>query len=333
MEQGQRRRPRRCVEQAPDHALPVAVRPGRCARPGGASLQTGEQVSRLQRLPPIHALAAFESAARLGGFAPAAAELCVTPSAVSHRIRQLEAQLGEQLFERTPSGVRLSAAGQRCLAGVREAFDRLSHLARREAPPALRLRVGSPPTFARNLLIPRLPEFYRQWPDVEIEVAVALPLQERPDRHDVDIRFGAGPFDERAARKLFDDEVVALASPAYARERDLTVPADLARAELLRTPLVAWQTWFVHAGLAWPEPGRGPVFTDLGILLEAAASGLGVAACNRRVAERWLAAGQLAELFGVAAAARHTYFALVDREQAQRPEVAAFIEWLELGWR
>jgi LysR family transcriptional regulator, glycine cleavage system transcriptional activator len=70
-------------------------------------------MTRPQRLPPIHALAAFESAARLGGFGQAAAELCITPSAVSHRIRMLELQLGEPLFDRLPTGVRLTDAFQR----------------------------------------------------------------------------------------------------------------------------------------------------------------------------------------------------------------------------
>ena len=285
-------------------------------------------MARVQRLPPIHALTAFESAARLGGFAQAAAELCITPSAVSHRIRLLETQLGEQLFERSPTGVRLSEPGQRYLLGVREAFDKLAHLSRGREPALLRLSVGSPPTFARNLLIPRLPEFYRHWPDIEIEVAVAAPLQDKPDRHDVDIRFGNGHFDTRHTIKLFDDRVEVLAAPAYLQSHPLVEPADLARADLLRSPLVAWRPWFAAAGLDWPEPVRGPLFTDLGILLEAAASAMGVAVCTRRVAERWTRAGQIAPLFGVTAPAASTYYALVERDLDQRPEVAAFIEWL-----
>ena len=119
-------------------------------------------MARPNRLPSIHALAAFESAARLGGLGQAAADLWITPSAVSHRIRQLESQLGESLFDRSPAGVRLSDTGQKYHGHVREAFDKLARLARDDAPPPLRLRVGAPPTFARNLLIPRLPEFYRQ---------------------------------------------------------------------------------------------------------------------------------------------------------------------------
>lgn len=285
-------------------------------------------MARPQRLPPIHALAAFEAAARLGGFAPAAEELCITPSAVSHRIRQLETLLGEQLFERTPTGVRLSTAGQRYLQGVREAFDKLATLGRDTAAGALHLRVGSPPTFARNLLIPRLPEFYRQWPDIEIEVAVAAPMQQKHDRTDVDIRWGTGQFDERATVKLFDDVIEVLVAPAYREAHVLRVPADLANVDLLRTPLLPWRPWFIAAGLEWPEPGRGPLFTDLGILLEAAASGLGVAACTRRVAARWTGLGQLQALFDITAPSPNTYYVLFEREQAARPEIAAFVDWL-----
>ena len=293
---------------------------------GTASAAT--PMSRPQRLPPIHALAAFESAARLGGFAQAAAELCITPSAVSHRIRQLEAHLGEPLFDRLPTGVRLSEAGQRYLLGVREAFDKLSGLTRSAPQEIRRLRVGSPPTFARNLLIPRLPEFYQQWPDIEIEVAIALPMEERPERHDVDIRFGTGAFDERSSIRLFEDRLEVLAAPRYVESRGLRHPQDLARAELLRSPLLPWQPWLAAAGLDWPEPARGPLFTDLGILLEAAASGLGVAVCGHQLSATWQRTGQLVPLFGVTAPATSSYFMLVDEALSQRPEVLAFTDWL-----
>jgi len=285
-------------------------------------------MARPPRLPPIHALTAFEAAARLGGFGPAADELCITPSAVSHRIRQLESMLGEPLFERSPNGVRLNPAGQRYLLGVREAFDKLANLhGGRNAEPA-RLRVGAPPTFARDLLIPALPGFYRQWPDIEIEVEIAAPLDDKPARHDIDVRWGNGHFDGRPATRLFEDDIVVVATPATVQARGLAQPADLARAELLRTRLLPWRVWFAAAGLDWPEPVRGPMFADLGILLESAASGLGVAACPRRIAARWIQAGQLVPLFGIAARSPLGYHLLMDVDQAQRPEAAAFAEWL-----
>ena len=283
-------------------------------------------MARAGRLPPMHALAAFEAAARLGGFGPAAAELSITPSAVSHRIRQLESVLGEPLFERTPAGIRLNAAGQQYLDEVRKAFDQLARLGRRSAP--ARLRVGVPPTFARNLLIPALPDFYRRCPEIEIEVDIDAPLAGRPTRHDVDVRWGGGGFDERPALKLFDDEIVALASPDLVHAHALEVPADLERVALLRSRLLPWRPWFAAAGLDWPEPARGAQFADLGILLEAAAGGLGAAACTRRIATPWLRTGRLRTLFDIAEPSPQTYWLLVDAELARRPEVSAFCDWL-----
>ncbi|MBI3369248.1 MAG: hypothetical protein HY021_12650 [Burkholderiales bacterium] len=78
----------------------------------------------------------------------------------------------------------------------------------------------------------------------------------------------------------------------------------------------------------WAEPSRGPLFSDLGILLEAAAGGLGVAVCTRRVASVWTRDRQLQPLFDVATPSPETYHVLVDAQQTQRPEVAAFIDWL-----
>ncbi|MEY5100076.1 MAG: hypothetical protein RJA36_2795 [Pseudomonadota bacterium] len=289
-------------------------------------------MARLHRLPPLHALAAFESAARLGGFAPAAAELCITPSAVSHRIRQLEALLGEPLFERLSTGVRLNQAGQRMLIGVREAFDKLAHLVAPDDARVTRLTVGSPPTFARNILIPRLSDFYQLWPDIEIEVFVVAPMQDKPERHDVDIRIGQPPFDERRCAKLFDDKLQVLAAPSYLERLPLRQPADLARAELLRSPLAPWKDWFMAAGLDWPEPRRGTAFSDLGMLLEAAASGMGVALSVACLAEHWVKSGQLVPLFDVEAQAVKTYYALVDHDKALRPEVMAFSDWLRTAF-
>jgi DNA-binding transcriptional LysR family regulator len=162
-------------------------------------------MSKATRLPPLHALVAFEAAARLGGFRQAAEELCLTPSAVSHRIRQLEMFLDEDLFERTAAGVRLSAAGQKYREAVGDALAQLARLTRHREEACLELSVGVPPTFARNLLIPALPEFYRQWPEIEIGVEIEAPLADKHAQHYVDVRWGKGEGDGRGVAKLFDD--------------------------------------------------------------------------------------------------------------------------------
>lgn len=283
----------------------------------------------VRRVPPMHALAAFEAAARRGGFAQAAEELCVTPSAISHRIRQLESLLGMMLFERIPGGVRLTTAGRLYLENVREAFDRLATAGRASDGRRERLRVSVPPTFARQLLMARLPEYLRLYPEVELEVHLSIPLQDvTAEAADVEVRWGGGDYPGCVVARLFDDEVVPLAAPGYASLHQLHHPADLANAALLRSPLLPWKPWFLAAGLAWTEPERGTVFNDLGMLFEVAASGLGVAIGTTRLSAAWVESGRLRPLFGIAAPTPFTYYVVHAPSQGRRTVVADFVEWL-----
>ncbi|WP_041646246.1 LysR substrate-binding domain-containing protein [Aromatoleum aromaticum] len=285
--------------------------------------------SVVRRVPPMHALAAFEAAARLGGFAQAADELCVTPSAVSHRIRQLEAMLGTPLFERTPAGVRPTTVGRLYLESVREAFGKLAQAGALLQPERERLRVSLPPTFARQLLMARLPEYLRSHPEVEVEMHLSIPLQDvTAETADVEVRWGRGDYPERTVCKLFDDVVMPLAAPSWVAARALRGIADLGRAELLRSPLLPWRPCFAAAGLDWPEPERGAVFNDLGMLFEVAAAGLGAAVGTRRLSAAWVDTGRLVPLFGVTAPAPFTYYAVATPAQHKRAVVRDFIAWL-----
>ncbi|HJV28393.1 MAG TPA: LysR substrate-binding domain-containing protein [Aromatoleum sp.] len=283
----------------------------------------------LRRVPPMRALAAFEAAARLGGFAQAAEELCVTPSAVSHRIRQLEGMLSTPLFERAAGGVRLTTAGRLYLDSVREAFDKLAQAGAVLRPERERLRVSLPPTFARQLLMARLPEYLRAHPEVELEAHLSIPLQDvTAESADVEVRWGRGDYPERVVRKLFDDTMLPLAAPSWIATHAPRDMADLAGAELLRSTLLPWKPCFAAAGLDSPEPDRGAVFNDLGMLLEVAAAGLGAAVGTRRLAASWVEAGRLVPLFGVSAPAPFTYYAVVTPAQSKRPVVQEFVDWL-----
>ncbi|MCB1912563.1 MAG: LysR family transcriptional regulator [Zoogloeaceae bacterium] len=278
----------------------------------------------------MHALAAFEAAARLGGFGQAAGELCITPSAVSHRIRQLEALLEIQLFERTPSGTRLTGEGGRYLESVREAFDKLASASGRVAAEKERLRVLVPPTFARQMLMPRLPEFLRLHPEIELAVNIAVPMANvSAESADVEVRWGDGNYPEWKVSRLFDDTVTPLAAPAFGAMKGVLVPADLRRVALLRTELLPWKGWFEAAGLDWEEPLRGTVLNDLGMLLEVAAQGLGVALCTRRIAAGWVESGRLSPLFDLRAPAPFSYYLVASPLSAKRAAVADFIDWLE----
>jgi LysR family transcriptional regulator, glycine cleavage system transcriptional activator len=285
------------------------------------------------RLPPVHALSAFEAAARLGSFAVAAEELCITPSALSHRIRLLEDFVGERLFLRDGRIVSLSEFGRRYLDVVRSALRTLTDfpLPHRTAPSQPRIKVTVPPTFARCLLVPRLAEFSALYPDIVIELFLSVPLYDLSlSESDVEVRFGAGKYPNIVTEKLFEEPTFAVASPKYLEQiGGLKVPADLRNATLLRSALEPWQPWFEAAGLDWPEPSVGLRLDDLGLLLEAVRYGHGVGLTRQHFMQHLVARGEVVQVFDVELKTPpHAYYVVYEQQVRQRPEVNAFVEWL-----
>lgn len=284
----------------------------------------------MKRLPPLHCLQAIEAVARLGSVVAAADELCVTASAISHRLRQLEVWLGQPLIARpqpltlTPHAVQYAVAARAALAG-------LEALPAPRVDASRRLLVAVPPTFARNILVPRLAAFTAQFPDIELELQLTIPLLDvKAGEADVEVRYGGGQYaDAGGAELLLAEPVYAIASPRYVeRCGPFGEPAALRAANLLRSPLEPWRPWFKAAGLDWPEPSHGVQFNDLGLLMEAAVAGQGVALGRRTIIRHWLDAGLLMPLFDLAAESPHAYWLLYDRADLQRLEVRRFIDWL-----
>jgi LysR family transcriptional regulator, glycine cleavage system transcriptional activator len=291
------------------------------------------------RLPPVHALSAFEAAARHGSFAVAAEELCITPSALSHRIRLLEEFVGERLFLRDGRAVSLSEFGRRYLDVVRGALRTLSEfpLPHRSASAQPRIKLTVTPTFARCLLVPRLAEFTSLYPDVVLDLFLSVPLYDLSlSESDVEVRFGAGKYPDTITEKLFEEPTFAVASPQYlARIGKLQTPADLQGATLLRSALEPWQPWFDVAGLDWPEPSTGLRFDDLGLLLEAVRHGHGVGLTRKHFAQSLIASGEVVHLFEDVQLKTppHAYYVVYETKARERPEVAAFIDWMLATFR
>jgi DNA-binding transcriptional LysR family regulator len=284
------------------------------------------------RLPSLDALRAFESAARLGTFERAADELNVTASAVGKRISALEDLLGVALFQRGAKALALSAAGKEYLEQVRAALALLAAvpLHRRSAQSRLRLRVSAPPTFARQILVPALPGFTDAHPEIELEVVLSIPFLEGPAQDpDVDVRHG--PAGAAGDAVLMRDVLLPLASPALLAEQPaLRHPEDLARLPLLRTPVEPWAPWFQAQRLDWPEPDTGPRLVDLGLTLEAAICGQGVALARPSLARPYLRSGQLRPVFGpgqTPTATPATAYYLMPLAGTS-PAAAQFAQWL-----
>ena len=210
-----------------------------------------------RRFPPVHALSAFEAAARAGSFAVAAQQLCITPSALSHRIRLLEEFVGDRLFIRDGRNLTLSAFGRSYLDVVVQALRTLTDfpLPHRTLSAQPRVKITVPPTFARYLLMPRLAEFTEAHPDIVVEVFLSVPLYDLClNESDLEVRFGAGKYPDMVTTRLFGEPAFAVASPAYLeRIGGIATPADLKKATLLRSALEQWKPWFEQAGLDWPE--------------------------------------------------------------------------------
>ena len=160
-------------------------------------------------LPPLHALPAFEAAARLGSFQAAAAALHLTPSAISHRIRQLETHLGQDLFERRHRAIALTPAGRRYLAVVRDALLRLDEAsAVLRAPKRERLRISAAPALGSTWLVSRVAAYQAGHPTVEFSLATATGLGPLLNGEaDIGLRYGEEEWPGLLAWKLFEERV------------------------------------------------------------------------------------------------------------------------------
>lgn len=283
-------------------------------------------------LPPLHALPAFEAAARLGSFLAAAQALHLTPSAISHRIRLLEEHLGQALFERRHRAVALTPAGRRYLVVVRDALLRLDEAsAQLRAPQQERLRISAAPALGSRWLVGRVAAYQAQHPHLEFTLSTATGLGPLlAGEADIGLRYGEEEWPGLLAWKLFEERVFPVCSPALAAT--LQAPADLDAMRLLRHPLLSWQRWFAAAGLHRPEPAHGPQYDDAALMLDAAAAGHGVALMTSTIAAAELASGRLVRPFATDCPDRSFYIVAAPAVQ-DKPLIMAFIRWLQRAGR
>ena len=283
-----------------------------------------------QSLPPLHDLTAFDAAARHMSFLKASEELHVTQSAISHRIKSLEQFLGVQLFIRVNRSIALTSFGEHYLADVREALQRLAQATGRlKADMRERLRISVAPAVGAKWLVGRLASFQRAHPGIELAVSSSYDLALiKRGQADVGIRYGPEDTLGLSTIKLFDETLFPVASPAYiASIGGLSQPADLARAALLRHPMLHWKPWFTAAGLDWSEPSAGPLFEDAMLIYEAALAGQGIALTLKTLFESFALGGQLVRPFSLEVWDR-AYTIVLAPEAAQKPSVALFTDWL-----
>jgi LysR family glycine cleavage system transcriptional activator len=279
-------------------------------------------------------LRAFEAVARLLSFRKAAEELCVTKSAVSHQVQALEDFLGVRLLSRGGREISLTKSGQAFLPEVQTALDRLAAAVTRLRPRASDrpLTISLLPTFAVRWLIPRLADFHRRHPEIDVRLDTSLEAVDFA-RTDVDVavRYGRGDWPGLHRDRLLAESLLPVCSPSLLEGPvPLKRPQDLMRHTLLHNSShpEEWRLWLTAAGVTGVDLDRGPSFAYSELLLRAAAEGLGVALARRHLIEADLAAGTLVAPFEFAYQRGCRYWLVCPPEALRDPRVAAFREWL-----
>jgi LysR family glycine cleavage system transcriptional activator len=289
------------------------------------------------RLPPLTALRAFDAAARHMSFSKAAAELNVTPAALSFQIKSLEEHLEAPLFRRLNRAVELTDAGRALAPGASDGFTALAAAwrAARRTVDQTSLTVTAGPAFTAKWLAPRMFKFAQAHPEIEMRFSATLKVLDfARDDIDVAIRFGY-PKEEDGlySRPIIREWLTPMMAPALARQ--YPKPADLARAPLLHQddtrefrPAFDWAAWFRAAGLP-PRFASGARFSQADHALDAAVAEGGVVLGRLSLAERDLREGRLVMPYKLGLTTEAQYRFVCPDGTQNRPQVKAYLTWLE----
>lgn len=285
-----------------------------------------------KRLPPLHALEAFEAAARLMSFKAAAAELHLTPSAISHRVKTLELHLGLALFRRLNREIRLTEAGHDYFASVRRAFDEVARASDKLRQPGRsgELRVSMVPYFASSWVIPNLEGFLERQPGLRLFVeSTQRNADFGRDAIDAAVRYGSGRWPGLAATKLTALAATPVAAPRLLARHALRKPADLREHTLIHLTYLpeAWPRWLALAGVPGLKPKREIWVDNLTQAADAAERGVGVALGLMPLIAPRLAEQRILLPFDAVMPFEAFWF-VCRRAEANKPALAALRDWL-----
>ncbi|HET7842767.1 MAG TPA: transcriptional regulator GcvA [Xanthomonadales bacterium] len=291
------------------------------------------------RLPPLGALRAFVLAAQHLSFRKAAAELHVTPAAISHQIRGLEEFVGTPLFRRGTRSLYLTDAARAALPALRDAFEQLARGAAllRAGAREDTLTISTAPSFASKWLIPRLGRLEQRLPGVDVRLVATARLSDfARDGIDAAIRFGAGEYPGLASLRLFGESLTPMLVPALARRLGKPPqPHELLGLPLLHDdsvrlagPRATWSEWFRQAGVTDARIAHGTHIDDGHLALQAAAAGRGALLGREVLGADDLEAGVLVAPFERRIELAVGYHLVVPEGGEERPLVAALRDWL-----
>lgn len=286
----------------------------------------------MRKLPPLRALQVFEAAARQAHFSRAAAELCITQSAVSHQVKQLEEHYGERLFKREGRQLNLTVKGTMLYQGLEQIFNELSDLSTKisgESNDQLRLAVYS--SFAIKWLIPRLNDFRRLHPQIKIRLDMMTTDPELSDS--VADMFITGQSGQPGFHHhvLHKERLIPVVSPSLLNP-DLTANDELLRHPLLTVdegPLgLDWDRWFIANSLPLPVEQQQHIFSHVLMAIEAAIAGQGIALASDFMVQADIERALLVELDLPDILTGFEFQFSCKQRRLKEPAIAAFVAWL-----
>ncbi|KJF74817.1 LysR substrate-binding domain-containing protein [Agrobacterium arsenijevicii] len=284
---------------------------------------------------PIKAILVFHSAARAGSIARAAAELGVTPSAVSQQIQVLEVQLGVTLLTKAGRGVALTEAGERYFSMIADRIEGIE-----EATGTIRgfrsvttLTVRATPTFSNKWLLPRLGNLLNQHPDLELRLdGTNEPTDFSQELVDIEIRHGDGRWPGLFVEAVADERFYPVCSPDYAATGSMAA-ADLLHHRLIHSAKsqAQWNSWFPLAGISTQQRWQRVLFDRSHMAIDAAVRGMGIALESSLMMGDELKNGRL--VCPVIAPPRVelvTQWIVCPRDHLRQKKVRVFLDWLRL---
>lgn len=286
----------------------------------------------MQRLPSLRGIQAFEAVARLGNLTPAADALGITASAVSHRLRGLESELGVLLLRRTPQGLALTEAGRRYRGAVEQAFAGLAQATSELLGPDFSrpLTISLTSEIGLRWLMPRFHRFRAQHPDIDTAILSTYQVADlRAGEADLALRYGNGRWEGVEAEAVLRFLVSPVCAPALREAIAGLPPAQALTTQILiREDYDDWEVWLKEAGLAGFKPSRELRFIDYSMAVAAAVSGHGILLGYSGYVDAEVAAGALVQPFDLRVPTGKGYYLVYRKERLADPRVRAFRDWV-----
>lgn len=286
------------------------------------------------RRPSLKAVSTFEAAARHESFKGAAEELFLTPSAISHQVRQLEEHLGVNLFHRLSGGLAITDAGAAYLKMLSPAFAGIDDATRQvmELDYSDQLAIRTAPGFAKRWLLDRLPDFLQSYPDIDVKIiATSEVLDFKKKNIDIGIYYGQSIWLGHVVRPLLSERVLPMCSPEFKKQASaLQRPADLLNFTLIHTErnLVTWKMWFADRGITALQDLRGVCLDPSELAIDAAVRDIGIVLESDMLAAQELENGSLVPAIENSESEIVSYYLVYPEEYEGLPKIAAFSDWI-----